>query len=86
MQNLTQIDPCVWSVGGDAIDLAPAHLILRAHLYYRRLFALLKIQNVRHVWVLTAYTSPITPILVGGRKRPSASILPFRLASFTVEL
>ena len=33
MQNLTQIDPSVWSVGGGAIDLAPAHFQLRAHLY-----------------------------------------------------
>ena len=33
MQNLTQFDPAVWSVGGGAIDLAPAHFQLRAHLY-----------------------------------------------------
>ena len=32
MQNLSQIGPVVWSVEGGAIDLAPAHLLLRAHL------------------------------------------------------
>ena len=35
MQNLSQIGPVVWSVEGGAIDLAPAHLLLRAHLYTR---------------------------------------------------
>ena len=35
MQNLSQIGPVVSSVEGGAIDLAPAHLLLRAHLYMK---------------------------------------------------